>query len=157
MFSVFSIILLILLGIVLLFIEFFIIPGISIPGIAGTVLVVGGITTAFIGYGAATGSLVLAITAILFIIMFYFSLKSKTWRKMTLNTELKGKANVIEEGSIKPGDTGKCISRLAPGGKVLINDQVLEARSFSGFVDENTIIEVIKLEGTKIIVKPINQ
>jgi len=38
-------------------------------------------------------------------------------------------------------------------GKVKVHDMVCEAKSISGFIDENTEIEVIKVSRNQLIVK----
>ena len=43
---------------------------------------------------------------------------------------------------------------MAPMGKVLVNNQSIEATSTGGFIDENTEIEVVKVLQNKLIVKP---
>jgi membrane-bound ClpP family serine protease len=56
---------------------------------------------------------------------------------------------------LSPGDRGKSISRLAPMGKALINNEYYEVSTNGEFVDENQPIEVIKIEGSRVLVKKI--
>ena len=51
---------------------------------------------------------------------------------------------------------GKSLSRLAPSGNAILNGNVLEVHSENAFVDENTPIVVIRMEGNKIIVRPMD-
>jgi membrane-bound ClpP family serine protease len=39
---------------------------------------------------------------------------------------------------------------------VRVNDITIEGKSIGGFLDPNTKVEVVKVLGTQIIVKPIN-
>ena len=153
--SIVAIILIILLGIILFVIEFLILPGITIAGIGGFILTGGGIFAAYYYKGPKTGSYILLGTIVFFLFVVYFMLKARTWNRAMLNTQIEGKVeNLNTEGKIKVGDYGKTISRLAPMGKVLINDKIVEAKSIGGYINENTEIEVIKVNNTNIIVKP---
>ena len=57
---------------------------------------------------------------------------------------------------INVGDTGSCVTRLAPMGKVRIGDIVVEGQSIEGYLDAKTEVEVVKIYKYKIIVKPKN-
>ena len=55
---------------------------------------------------------------------------------------------------IAVGDTGVALSRLNPIGQVLIHDVEMEGKSFDGeFIDEDTQIEVVKVETYNVLVK----
>ncbi len=75
---------------------------------------------------------------------------------MTLDAEIDGKSgNIFNEESIKPGYTGIATTRLAPIGHVKINGHSVEAQSTGEYIDVNTPVEVVHIEHSKIIVKPI--
>ena len=38
---------------------------------------------------------------------------------------------------------------------VMVNELVREAKSIEGFIDEHSDIEVVSVEGTRIVVKPV--
>ena len=73
-----------------------------------------------------------------------------------LSSEVSSRVNVIEEGKVKPGDEGKTISRLAPVGKAIINGDYYEVHSLGEYIEPQTTIVVIRVEFSKIIVKPKN-
>lgn len=145
--------LIILLGIILLLVEFLIIPGVTVAGIGGTILIIGGVVLAYV-QDKTTGTYVLLITIALLLIIFVLAFKTKTWRKLGLQTAVEGKVGVIEEDSIKVGDTGETISRLVPIGKALINDKMFEVRSDGNYIDPHTTVTVVKIQGNKIYVEP---
>jgi membrane-bound ClpP family serine protease len=152
-----AIILIILLGILLFFIEFFIIPGVTIAGIGGFLLILGAIIAAFHYHGPEVGLWTLGGTLLFFIFGIIFMVRSRTWKRVMLATNVDGTVeNIQTTGKIKPGDSGKTITRLNPIGKVLIDDTVVEAKSIVGYMKENTDIEVVKVQSTNIIVKPKN-
>ena len=39
----------------------------------------------------------------------------------------------------------------------MFNDKIIEAKSFSGYIDENTEVEIIKIQNTNVIVKTLNK
>ncbi len=154
--SIGAIVLLIILGIILLFLEFFIIPGITIAGIGGFLCLAGAIFAAYHNHGIAIGNIILLSTLALLIILVFVSFRSKIWNKVMLNSNIKGIAtDVKHDTTFKIGDHGKAITRLAPIGKAIFNDKMVEAKSIAGFVDENSEIEIVKIQNTNVIVKPL--
>ena len=151
-----AIISLIIIGLILLLLEIFVLPG-FIVGIIGAGLIIGGVVMTFNQYGNTIGILSIFTSIVLFIASFALGLKSKTWKKLMLNTQIDGKAGENpKEQHIKIGDKGITISRLAPMGKVMLNDEFFEAKSSNLFIDQNTEIEVINVIHNQIIVKPLN-
>jgi len=150
------VIILILLGILLFVIEFLLIPGVTIAGIGGLVLTVFGVYKAFNDFGAATGVWVLIGTLLVSVFVIAMSLRARTWNRLMLKTEIDGTVDTAPtEDQIKEGDKGVTLTRLAPMGKIVVNEIVREAKSTEGFVDEHTEIEIVSVEGTRINVKPV--
>jgi membrane-bound ClpP family serine protease len=150
------VIILIILGILLFVIEFLLVPGVTVAGIGGLVLTVFGVYKAFNDFGAATGAWVLIGTLILSAFVIVMSLRARTWNRLMLKTKIQGTVGtIITEDQIKAGDHGSALTRLAPMGKVLVNEIVREAKSTEGYIDEHTDIEVVSVEGTRISVKPV--
>ena len=153
------IIFLIFLGLLLFIIEFVLIPGVTIAGIGGAVCLITGIVFAFISFGTTTGLIVLGVTLAIMVVATYFMLKAETWKKFMLKTTLDSKVDTVgsKEGKVKPGDKGVTVTRLAPGGKVLVNGEYFEAKSVDILIDPHQEIEVIRIDDNKVIVKPINK
>lgn len=153
------IIFLIFLGLLLFIIEFVLIPGVTIAGIGGAVCLITGIVFAFISFGTSTGLIVLGVTLAIMVVATYFMLKAETWKKFMLKTTLDNKVDTVgsKEGKVKPGDIGVTVTRLAPGGKVLVNGEYFEAKSVDILIDPHQEIEVIRIDDNKVIVKPINK
>jgi len=150
------IIVLLVAGLLLLLIEMLIVPGATIFGILGFLLLGTSIWQAYASYGTPEGHYFLVASIFLTVLLLSFALKSKTWKKAMLDAEVKSKVNVIEEGKVKPGDEGQTISRLAPVGKAVINDEYYEVHSLGEYIEPQTPIVVIRVEFSKIIVKPKN-
>ncbi len=155
--SLFVIILLIVLGIVLLLIEFLVIPGVTIAGIGGLVLIGTSIYSTYKSYGSTAGNIVLIVTFFLILLASFFALRSKTWRKVMLNTTVDGKASESFDDKLKPGDHGKAVTRLAPMGNAMFGDIITEVKTMGEFVDAGTEVEVVKVHNREIVVKPITR
>ena len=151
-----SIILLILLGIILMILGFLVIPG-GVVAIIGVLCMAGGVVTAFMQFGTTVGFLTLVLTAILTIGFFILMMRSKTWRRLQLKTQIDSKMNEIDTTKLSEGMEGVSVSRLAPTGTGLFGDTEVEVVSMRGFIDENTPIVIHKIEGSKIIVETLNQ
>ena len=149
------IIILILVGILVLLIEILVIPGSGVAGIIGFALMVAGIWLAYSREGVYAGHITLGITLGVSVIGLILALRSKTWNKAMLSTEIDSKVNTIEKGNLVVGEKGKTISRCAPMGKALFNDQFFEVSAYSDFIDEGEEIEIIKIAGNKIFVKQV--
>jgi len=153
-----GIIILILLGIILFVIEFLLVPGITVAGVGGLILTVLGVYKAFNDFGTTTGAWFLIGTILVSILVIAFSLRARTWRKLMLKTNNDSTVDTdITEDQMKVGDNGEAVTRLAPMGKVRINDIVREAKSIDGYIDEHSPVEVVSVKGTSILVKPIKK
>jgi membrane-bound ClpP family serine protease len=150
------IIILIVLGILLFVIEFLLIPGVTVAGIGGLILTVFGVYKAFNDYGPEVGVWVLIGTILLSVFVIAMSLRARTWSRLMLKTNVDGKVDRdLTEEQVKIGDRGKALTRLAPMGKIIVNDLVREAKSVEGYINEHSDIEVVSVEGTRISVKPV--
>jgi membrane-bound ClpP family serine protease len=144
---------LIVAGIIFLLLEILVVPGATVVGLFGLVLVVAGVVVSFNQYGVETGVMTLAGTLVVSLLAIGIALRSKTWKKAMHNSVLEGRVNVFEAEKVVKGDEGIAVTRLNPMGKALINEEYYEVRSYDNLLPENTPIIVIKVEGNKIIVK----
>ncbi|MGE4586093.1 MAG: hypothetical protein AB7D05_01995 [Mangrovibacterium sp.] len=155
--TVLIILFLIFLGILLLLLEFAVVPGITIAGIGGALLLGASIYLAFITYGTAAGLVNIAFILIAVPLLFLRFFKGATGKKMILESEISGKAKELAAGAIKPGDKGITAGRLAPIGKVRIKNQLVEGKSQGEFIDQQVGVRVVEVLRTQIIVEPIKQ
>ena len=152
-FNIIIVSLVILLGIVFMLAEIFLLPGLTISGIAGLIFLVGGVYYAYMYMGLLAGNLTLVITVFLLLGSFLYFIKSKSLRRIALTTNIDAKVDTSDLKKIQAGDIGITISRLNPMGKVSINDLTVEAKSMDGeMIDEDTEIEVIKVDWSNVIV-----
>lgn len=152
-FDIIIVALVVLLGIAFLLAEIFLLPGITISGIAGVIFFVGGIVYAYMYMGTLAGNLTLGISCILLMSTFVYFIKSKSLRRIALTTNIDATVDNSDLKKIKPGDIGITQSRLNPIGNVYINELTMEAKSIDGeMIDEDTEVEVIKVEWSNILV-----
>lgn len=144
---------LIFVGLIFLLLEVLVIPGTTVAALVGFGLVTAGIWQAYAYYGNFTGTIVLISTIAVTAMMLYISLRSKTWRKMALNTAIDSKVNVLDHLNLSVGDKGIAISRIAPGGTARFGDSIVEVASYGDFLDNGSTVEIISLEDNKIYIK----
>jgi membrane-bound ClpP family serine protease len=147
------VIILCLLGIILILIEIFLIPGITFAAVAGSLFYVGAIWYAYSRLGTSGGTITLISTIFVFGIAFIWLIKSKALETIALKTDIQSTVASGDSLKIKEGDEGIAISRLNPMGKVRVNGITMEAKSLGEFIDEETPVVVVKVFATQLTVK----
>lgn len=147
---------LILIGLVLIFTEILLIPGVGVAGTLGVIALGGASYYAFYALGTMTGYVVTGINVLLLIALTVYVLRAKTWKRFTLNTNIDSKAIVPDDVPVV-GDKGKTATRLAPVGMVRIGNHTFEAKALEGMIDPGVLVEVVLIEDNKIYVSPVNE
>ncbi len=148
---------LILVGIVLILLEVLVIPGTTVVGFLGMILMGIGVYLSYVNIGTVAGHYTLAGSIAFFVITLFFALRSKTWNKAALKTSIDSKVNVVDKNpSELIGQTAITITRLNPVGKINLNGEYYEAKSLNNIIEPNTEVEIINIEGNSLIVKPKN-
>lgn len=155
--TLFGIILMILAGLVLFLLELLVIPGISIAGIGALVLMAVSVYLAFSLFGTTTGTLVLLGVLLSMGFVLALTFRSKTWRRVSLHTQVKSKTNEVSVHGIAPGDTGITVTRLGPVGMVQIGEHRVEGHSEGPFIDQQSEIVVTRIEPSFVVVKIKNE
>ena len=151
--TILIILLLIVLGVVMLLLEFAVIPGFTIFGIGGIAMLGYSVYLAFARYGASAGIITVIVIITLIPIIFLKFLKSKAGKKMQLDSTITGKVNVLEKEKFKVGDRGKAITRLAVIGKVEFNGIIVEGKSTGDFIEDGSTVEIVAIMNNQLIVK----
>ena len=149
------IITLILVGLVLMFAEILLIPGVGVAGVLGILSLGGSCFYAFHEFGNTVGAVVTAVNAFLLVILTIWVLRAKTWKKMALETSIDSKAVSSESAVLSVGDKGKTLTRLAPMGSARFGNFVVEVKALEGMLDPNVEVTVVLIEDNKIYVKPL--
>ncbi len=145
------IITLILVGLVLMFAEIMLIPGVGVAGILGLLSLGGSCFYAFTEFGNTVGAIVTTVNVVLLVIMLVYVLRAKTWKRMSLETNIDSKA--IDNVTVAIGDRGKTVTRLAPMGSARFENYVVEVKALEGMMEPETPVEVVLIEDNKIYVK----
>lgn len=155
--ELFTVLLLILVGVILVIVEFLLIPGISIAGIGAVISFGFSVYFSFKYWGNLAGIITLIAILVFIPVLLYFLFKSNAIKPMMLHSNIDGKVVNVDEEKIHIGDQGITTGRLAPLGRAKINGMSVEARSLGQFIDQRTPIKVIKIERNTVIVEPINE
>lgn len=142
---------LIILGLMLLFAEILIIPGVGVAGILGLLSMGGSCAHAFMEIGQTVGIVVTAVNAIMIALLTVWVLRAKTWKRFALETNIDAKA-VVPEVDVVPGTKGVSITRLAPMGMARFGDLRLEVTAREGIIDPGVEVEVVEVDGMKVYV-----
>ena len=146
---------LIIAGLILFIIEVFLIPGISVAGIASACSLLYAIYYAFDSLGTQAGIITIGITIIGITGITIWFMKGKTVDKLALKQTLDYKPNPLKGVDIHVGDIGTTITRLTLIGNAEINGHILEVQSADGFIDEKTPIKVCRITPNTIYVQAI--
>lgn len=142
----------VILGLLLILIEIFIVPG-FIVGIVGFVMVVVGVYYTYNDHGKFYANILLALIAVVMTIVVVYAFRNGAWDMFSNKETISGKANDIQELEIKIGDTGKTISALRPSGIADINNQRVEVHSEGSFIPSGAEVQVNKIIKNKIYIK----
>ncbi len=148
---------LLIAGLLLFAVEVFLIPGISVAGIASAISVLCAIYYAFAHLSMQAGILTLLISALGTAAVVWWFMRSKTVDKLSLKQSLDYKLNPLEGLDLKVGDTGTTTTRLTLIGNACFNGHILEVQSSDGFIDEKTPVEIVRIKDNQLYVKAINE
>ena len=143
---------LLVFGIVLILVEFFIIPGTSVAGMAGFVCSVIGIFHAYYFIGWVEGTLLLLLGSASGWLLFYFLSKSRIGKMLQMKASVTEKLDYTKD-KIEVGDEGVTIGRLMPSGNARIKDEIYEVTAMNESISENLSIIVVKVKKNRIFVK----
>jgi len=163
-----------LVGIVLLLLEIFVIPGFGVAGISGIVLIIGALILVMLNndvfdftfvdgseiVAAVTSTLVGLIAAIM--MMFFGGVRltqTKVFEKISLpDTQKRSEgytSNFNQQSYL--GMKGITYTVLRPSGKILINDELKDAFTRGEFIDKDKKVEVVDESGTSLKVREIKE
>lgn len=145
---------LIIIGAILLVAEIILIPGVSIAGIGGFIAYGVAIYLGFERYDTLGGFIVIGAIVAVSLLSIALSLRARTWQRLSLKHQIDSTSQPLPELEIKVGDRGFTVTRLAPSGKISVNDTTYEAKSLGDiYVDPKREIEVVGFENFSVIVK----
>lgn len=144
---------LILLGLVLLVVEILFVPGTTLVGLLGFLLVIVGCGLSFGYFGNRTGWLTVGGSAVLSGLALYVSFRSNLWFRFALKSTSSGTATEEVKDKVEVGEEGRTLSSLRPSGKAEFRQGIFEVRTYGTYVDPETIVRVVQVESNQIIVE----
>ena len=170
----FTEIILLLIGVLLLGIEVFVLPGFGVAGITGIIVIAAGLVLAFQGFvipdpsfpwegkllmnnvAMVMGSFLAAFLLSMFMLRYVLPQMSRVMKGPYLETTLKDSHVASPESSeLVPGDTGVAHSFLRPSGKIIIHNRKVDAITQGEFIDKGTPVEIERIDQNRVIVKPV--
>ncbi|WP_456459415.1 NfeD family protein [Reichenbachiella sp.] len=158
------------LGVVLLALEIFVIPGFGVAGVSGITMMVTSLILvmlnndyfdfSFVPTGHLTTAILVTFLGLIgsFIIMFIGGVRlteSGAFKRIALETTLdkaSGYTSNFKKDSLM-GKSGVAYTILRPSGKVDIEGEIYDAYTRGSYIEQGTKIEVIGEEGTSLKVK----
>ena len=147
------IILLVLIGVVLIILEIFFLPGITVAGFSSLIFFGGGIYYAFVNLGTTAGYVTIAASVVACVVGIIWFMRSKSLDRISLKTDIDSVIPTQVNDSIKVGDEGIALSRLNPMGTVLIGTVQVEGKTREDFIDEGSSVIVERVERTSVIAR----
>ncbi|MEZ5004219.1 MAG: NfeD family protein [Chitinophagales bacterium] len=146
--------LIVLAGLLLISVEVFLVPGTTIVGVFGLIVLGVGVYFAFTEEGVTMGSSILLGSALLVAGLTYFGFKRMENSQFNVKTIIDSKVNTFNYSNIEVGDEGKTLSALRPEGRAMIKEERVIVYSKGFYIDEDTAIVVVKIKDNKIFVEP---
>ncbi|MCL4748405.1 MAG: hypothetical protein KJZ83_23780 [Burkholderiaceae bacterium] len=154
-----------LVGVVLLMLEVFVIPGFGIAGILGIVAIFGGLVLSMLGPGDTAQFIVETVTRVVFALLFALLASLLLLRllprlpfgaRLILKRGLssaQGYASAPESDALWLGKTGRTTTPLHPSGIVEIEGHRLDVVSEGDLIEPGQQVEVIRVDGNRIVVR----
>ena len=139
-------------AIALLLAEIFLLPGLTIAGIAGALFAIGGVAYAYT-VGMTVGNITMGSSIVVFGGIFLWLMRSDSFHRVSLKTNIESTVESPRNMDLNVGDEGMTLSRLAPIGKARFHNITIEAKSTNDFIDENTPVVIVRIDGYNVIVE----
>ena len=156
-----SVAILFVAGLILIFMEIFVVPGFGITGAGGLIAMLVSLFLIFPDPGVAVQVIALSLLASIAIIMvgLKFLPSSGVWSRIALGT-----SETVDMGYVAPTDRshlmnkeGVAVSYCRPSGIVEVEGERVDAISEGGYIDRGASVKVVKVEGTRVIVREIKE
>lgn len=145
------------LGLVLMALEVFVIPGFGLAGIGGLIAIFASIYLLFptteIALSAMAMIILISVAAVGVLIKLFGV--SPLWKKISLNESQTAESGYVAQQSKKEllGKQALTITPLRPAGIAEIEGVRVDVVSEGGFIDKDQPVKVIEISGNRIVVK----
>jgi membrane-bound ClpP family serine protease len=151
-----SVISLIVVGLALVIAEIIFVPGTTLVGIVGFVLMAIGVSLGFKYFGGTAGWIIAGVTAVTSGVVLVYAFKANVWGRFSLKSTVEGKVNEGSLNDIVAGIEGTALSALRPSGKAEFLRRTVEVRTLGAYVETGTKIRVTHIAANQVIVEPVS-
>ena len=157
-----------IVGIVLLLLEVFVIPGFGVAGILGIIFVVGSlffsllpdlsyVSASDISFAIIQFSISLVVSVIGLFLLAKYLPKSRVFQKFILSESETTEGGFVSSkaDNLLVGKEGVSLTILRPSGIAEIDSKRVDVVSTGEFIEPQVKIKIIKIEGSKIVVERI--
>lgn len=159
--------LLFIVGLALIILEVFVIPGFGVAGILGLILMLVSVFYIFfqntddVNTALLWLSVSIILTSVLAIVATIFLPKSAPFQRFALSTVMSTDQGYHSAGSQDfqsfIGKTGVALTPLRPAGTARIDNKRLDVVTVGDFIAQNTRVKVLEVEGSKISVEALEE
>ena len=164
-------IVLFVVGIILIGVEVFAIPGFGVAGVSGIILTITGLTLSLVdnvvfefntnaSAEALFKALLIVVLSMILSVILSIYLSKKLLMDMPINALILDTSEDTSEGYVSMdtrimdlvGRTGITQTILRPSGKIIIDDEIYDAKCEMGYIEKGEPIKVIRHEATQLYV-----
>jgi len=159
--------LLFIVGLALIILEVFVIPGFGVAGILGLILMLVSVFYIFfqntddVNTALLWSSVSIILTSVLAIVATIFLPKSAPFQRFALSTVMSTDQGYHSAGAQDfqsfIGKTGVALTPLRPAGTARIDNKRLDVVTVGDFIAQNTRVKVLEVEGSKISVEALEE
>jgi len=168
-------ILIFVLGIVLVLVEIFAIPGFGVTGVSGIVLIIAGLTLSMVGnvgpgtfdydFSLLTRSFFVVIISFFLALIVSFFLTKQLFTTNNFGHLALSSTQQASEGFTSASadysnmlhKTGIAKTILRPAGKIDIDGNLYDATAITGYIDKDEKVIVVNYQTSQLIVKKFNE
>ncbi|MDL2241573.1 nodulation protein NfeD [Bacteroidales bacterium OttesenSCG-928-L03] len=157
-----------IIGILLILVEIFVIPGFGVAGISGIILLAMGLIFAMlqndwfnfelVEMPDVSSSLLTFFAGLLlsFILIIYLSTRigrKGIFRKIALEADLESSESVDKGEFQLLGEEGQAMTDLRPSGKIVLKGEIYDAVSNLGYIEAGQSVRVVRFENMQLYVE----
>ncbi len=154
-------------GIILLFLEIFVIPGFGVAGVLGIVAILAGLILSLVGIGDTSAAVLMATQRVIFslllalvasLVMLRFLPRLPFGRRLILEASLGAghqHGSAPDSDLLWLGKKGRTTSPLRPAGIAEIEGRRVDVVSEGEMIDAGESVEVTRVDGNRIVVRRI--
>lgn len=143
------------LALVLAFVEIVIVPGFGLAGMGAILCALIDVVIIYSEHGLLWAVVAIVVALAVLGLMLWWVSRSRTMDKMALHTSIDSTNATPEQLSVRVGDVGTALTRLALVGNAEIGGKTVEVKSSGAFINPGTPIRVVRVNEANITVEAI--